>query len=137
MFKYLLFLLVSFSSYAQSYAEKDGDIDINDKNFPWKLVINKDKILGCIYENKFYSLGSILILESLPRKCQLATDRNGIWQQLSETELVLFKENIETQQKLERESTYIGSDPINKEEARLIRYLRRVKKNADAKASGQ
>jgi hypothetical protein len=130
-FIYLFLFIVSFSSISQSYTEEKDGIHINDKSFPWELVIDRGKILGCVYDNRFYSLGAILILESLPRKCILATDRNGIWEQLPESELVLFKENIATQQKLERESTYIGSKPINIEEARLIRYLRRVKEFAD------
>ena len=128
---YLLLLLISFGSISVPFAEKADGIDVNDKSFPWELVIDRGKILGCVYENRFYSLGSILILESLPRKCGLATDRNGIWEQLSETELLLFKESIETQQVLERESTYIGGAPLNRAEARLIRYLRSVKKMAD------
>jgi len=128
---FLLLLLTNFNLYAQSFVDKEDGIDVNDQTFPWELVIDRGKILGCVYENRYYSLGSILILESLPRKYGLATDRNGVWEQLSESELVLFKENIETQQALERESTYIGSEPINKEEARLIRYLRRTKEFAD------
>jgi hypothetical protein len=127
----LSLFLFSFNLYSQSFVDKDDGISINDKNFPWELVIDRGKILGCVYDNRFYSLGSILILESLPRKCGLATDRNGIWEQLSETELVLFKESIQAQQALERESTYIGGKPINKEEARLIKYLRRVKHLAE------
>ena len=93
--------------------------------------MDKGKVLGCVYESRFYSLGSILILESLPRKCELASDRNGFWEQLSEAEMALYKENIKTQQKLERESTFIGNKPINPSEARLIRYLRSTKKMAD------
>jgi hypothetical protein len=127
----LFLFLISFTLYSQSFVEKGDGIHVNDQNFPWELVIDRGKILGCVYDNRFYSLGSILILESLPRKCGLATDRNGVWEQLSETALTLFKEGIETQQALERESTYIGSDPINKEEARLIRYLRRTKTMAE------
>ena len=127
----LLFFVVSVNLYSQSFVEKKDGININDKSFPWELVIDRGKILGCVYDNRFYSLGSLLILESLPRKCGLATDRNGIWEQLSETELALFKESIEIQQTLERESTHIGGAPINREEARLIRYLRNVKKLSD------
>jgi len=127
----IFLFLISFNLYSQSTVNKEDGIHVNDQTFPWELVIDRGKILGCVYENRFYSLGSILILESLPRKCGLATDRNGVWEQLSETELALYKENIEIQQELERASTYIGSDPINREEARLIRYLRRTKELAD------
>jgi hypothetical protein len=123
------------SSNSTSFVEKEDGVHLNDKSFPWELVIDRGKILGCIYENQFYSLGSILILESLPRKCGLATDRNGVWEQLSESELLLFKETIETEQELERDSTYIAGKPINKAEARLIRYLRSVKKVADKESN--
>ncbi|WP_181901721.1 DUF1496 domain-containing protein [Thalassotalea euphylliae] len=116
---------------ATEFVEAKDGVNLSDNNFPWHLVMDRGKILGCIYDNKYYSLGSILVLESLPRKCGQASDRNGIWQQLSESELALFKQNIETQQQLERESTYIGAEPINREEARLIRYLRRVKEFAE------
>ena len=130
-FKLFSLFLVGFNLSAQSFSEKEDGIFVNDKSFPWETVINKGKILGCVYESRFYSLGSILILESLPRKCELASDRNGFWEQLSEAEMALFKENIEAQQKLERESTFIGSEPINPSEARLIRYLRSTKRFAD------
>lgn len=122
---------MSFALNSAPFVEQEDGINLNDTSFPWQLVIDRGKILGCIYQNQFYSIGSILILESLPRMCGLATDRNGIWQQLSESELLLFKENIETQQQLERESTYFGGAPINKAEASLLRYLRSVKEIAD------
>lgn len=112
---------------AEEIPDPRKNVDIHDNNFPWELVLDRGKILGCIYDNKFYTLGSILILEYLPRKCEQASDRNGVWMQLSEDEMNLFKENIEKQRKLERESTYIGSQPITADEARIIRYLRRVK----------
>lgn len=131
--KHKLFALALLSGNlsAQSFSEQEDGIFVNDKSFPWETVINKGKILGCVYQSRFYSLGSILILESLPRKCELAADRNGYWEQLSEAEMSLFKKNLEAQQALERESTYIGNEPINPSEARLIRYLRNTKKFAD------
>lgn len=109
----------------------DGGISVSDKNFPWQLVVDRGKILGCVYDNKFYSLGAILILESLPRKCELASDRNGLWEPLSEAELLFLQESIAKQQSSQQEATYIGNDPINDEEARLIRYLRNAKKRAE------
>ena len=45
--------------------------------------------------------------------------------------MALFKQNVEAQQTLERESTFIGKEAINPSEARLIRYLRSTKKFAD------
>ena len=131
---FVVFISGACSAFANQFVEAKDGVDLNDDSFPWQLVLDRGKILGCIYNNRFYSLGSILVLESLPRKCGQASDRNGIWQQLSETELALFKQNIEIQQQLERESTYIGTEPINREEARLIRYLRRVKEFADKQA---
>jgi hypothetical protein len=128
-FSIILIFLVSLSAYSQSFVEKKDGVHVDDNSFPWELVIDRGKILGCIYDNRFYSLGSILILESLPRKCGLAADRNGIWEAMSGSELSLFKDNMKIQQEIERESTYIGNAPINQEEARLIRYLRQVKRN--------
>lgn len=116
---------------AEEFPDPRKSVDIHDNSFPWDLVLDRGKILGCIYDNKFYTLGSILILEYLPRKCEQASDRNGIWMQLSEEEMNLFKENIEKQRKLEQESTYIGSQPITPDEARIIRYLRRVKEKSN------
>lgn len=129
--KYLLLLCVSCSVLSQKFVDKDDGAAIGNGGIPWELFVDRGKLLGCIYDSRFYSLGSILVLESLPRKCELASDRTGMWSQLSEAELLLFKENIETQQKLERESTYIGKEPINEEEARVIRYLRRAKDFAE------
>lgn len=128
---YFCLFLTSVNLSAQSFSEKEDGIFINDKSFPWETVINKGKILGCVYESRFYSLGSILILESLPRKCELASDRNGYWEQLSEVEMELFTKNIEAQRTLEREATFIGNEPLNVNEARLIRYLRSTKSIAD------
>lgn len=122
-------LLLPASALAES--EQTQGTSVNDKAFPWQLVVDRGKILGCVYDNKFYSLGAILILESLPRKCELGSDRNGLWEQLSETEMQLFTESMQKQQALERESTYIGSDPVNLDEARVIRYLRGAKQKAD------
>jgi len=129
--KFLIPLLfTSFTVFASdsNFSEKKDGVNLSDSSFPWELFLDRGKILGCIYDNRFYSLGSILVLESLPRKCGLGPDRNGVWDILSEAELVLFKENIEIQQQLERESTYIGKEPISRQEARVIRYLRGVKK---------
>ena len=127
-----LFLAVTAGTYAEESAGlTDGGISVSDKNFPWQLVVDRGKILGCVYDNKFYSLGAILILESLPRKCELASDRNGMWEQLTEAELLLWQESIEEQQATKPEATYIGNDPINDEEARLIRYLRSARKRAE------
>jgi hypothetical protein len=129
--RYLFIALVSSNAFSQAFVEKEEGAAIGNGGIPWELFVDRGKLLGCIYDSRFYSLGSILVLESLPRKCELASDRTGMWAQLSEAEMLLFKENIETQQKHERESTYIGKDPINEEEARVIKYLRRAKAFAD------
>lgn len=135
--KYLILsLLIAFNitlsaqANANSLVTEDG-IALHDSSFPWQLVIDRGKILGCIYDNKFFSLGAILVLESLPRRCELASDRNGRWELLPETELLAWQENVRQQQAMQREATYIGKDPINEEEARLIRYVRRVKEQAE------
>lgn len=127
----LAFLLASFSLFSQEIVDQSDGIHVNDTTFPWELVIDRGKILGCVYDNKFYSVGSILILESLPRKCGLDSDRSGLWQQLSETELALYKESLEAQQQLEREAINIGNKPLTPTEARVIRYLRNTKKRIE------
>jgi len=128
-FTYLFLFLFIFSSNSTSFTEKEDGVGLSDKSFPWELVIDRGKILGCVYENRFYSLGSILILESLPRKCGLATDRNGVWEQLPEPELLLFKESVATEQELAE----IGDTPISNSEAMLIKYLRSVKEHREKK----
>ncbi|NVK26204.1 MAG: hypothetical protein HWE10_14845 [Gammaproteobacteria bacterium] len=107
-----------------------------DKNFPWELVIEQGKIRGCFYEEHFYSLGSILILESLPRKCELTIDKIGNWAQLSESELLLYKENIKAQKEAEQESesSVSGSVRLTKDERMLLNHIRTlVKKSARSK----
>lgn len=135
---FLISILVSFSLFAQDVTEKDG-IDLSSSEFPWQLVIDRGKIVGCIYDNKYYSLGSILIEESLPRKCTLNSAREGVWSELSGSELSAFEESLneearreEEKEKRIAESTYIGSKPITREEAFIIRMIRRqVNDNAN------
>lgn len=127
----ILLALTSYSVLSQNLVDDNNGIHVNDTTFPWELVIDRGKILGCVYDNKFYSVGSILILESLPRKCELDSDRSGLWQHLSESELALYKESLEAQQQLEREATFIGSKAITPIEARVIRYLRGTKSLID------
>lgn len=134
-FRLLPLLLLSCCAQSQAFVDKEDGAAIGNGGIPWELFVDRGKLLGCIYDSRFYSLGSILVLEALPRKCELASDRTGMWSQLSEAEMLLFKENIETQQKLERESTYIGTEPINADEARVIKYLRRAKAFADKQKS--
>lgn len=139
--KYLMILGLLFLSVVASAQQQNKNlngIDLNDKSFPWELVIDRGRILGCIYDNTFYSLGSILVLDSLPRKCAQASDRQGIWQLLEEAEMVLYKENIEMQHKLEearlkmeKEAVFVGEEPISPLEVRVIRYLRGMKEISD------
>lgn len=130
-FIFLIGILFNFSSFAQDVTEKDG-IELSGSEFPWKLLIDKGKIVGCIYDSKYYSLGSILIEESLPRKCLLNSAREGTWSELSGSELAAFEESLdeEARREAEREkrigeSTYIGGKPITSEEAFIIRMIRR------------
>jgi hypothetical protein len=59
--------------------------------FPWELLVDRGKINGCIYENAFYSVGSILIEDSLPRKCHIDSSRDGFWAELDERDLEIFE----------------------------------------------
>ena len=123
----LLIITCCHIANAENVSTKEG-VKLSDTSFPWELVIYQGKIQGCIYANKFYSLGSILIEETLPRKCELNSTREGYWSELTEAELELFTHSIEQQNKLERESTSVGGKAINPHEARVIRYMRMAKK---------
>ena len=65
---FVVFISGAYSAFANQFVEPQDGVDLNDASFPWQLVLDRGKILGCIYNNRFYSLGSILVLESLPRK---------------------------------------------------------------------
>lgn len=145
-FTFLIFILLTLNTtaFAQKVTEKDG-IALSNKEFPWELVIDRGKIVGCIYDNKYYSLGSILIEENLPRKCQLNSAREGVWAELSGSELADFHEQEKKKQELEiektkllNESNLVGGKPLTTEEAFLIRYLRKmIKKNAESEGKAQ
>jgi len=124
----LILLAMPCWALADSVVSKNDGIELEDDGFPWGLVVDRGKILGCVYDSRFYSLGSILILESLPRKCEQASDRNGVWQILSEQEMADFKRSIEEQDQAQREVTFVGGKPLTDEEIRLIRFLRHNKK---------
>lgn len=126
-------LFSQISVFANSVVDEKDGIRLGDDDFPWQLVVDRGKILGCVYDSKFYSLGSVLILESLPRKCEQASDRNGIWQILSEQEMQDFKRSMEEQKETETQQTIVRGQPITDEEARLIMYLRHSKKMAARK----
>ena len=119
------------------FENQSNGVSIGDHTFPWELVLDRGKILGCVYDNNFFSLGSILILESLPRKCELASDRNGQWQPLTDAELVVFKDNQAAikEAKEQTESQNISSDSLTVEEKGLIRYLRIMKVRQNNKRS--
>jgi hypothetical protein len=134
-FTLLTSFFLCFTAFAQNGNEDKG-IDVSGVEFPWELVIDRGKIIGCIYDNKYYSLGSILIEESVPRKCSLNSAREGFWSELSGSELAEFEEALEedTRREKEREerianSTYIGSKPITQEEAYIIRMIRNQVQN--------
>lgn len=139
--RFLLFysvVLFSLSLSAENATTKDGT-EISDTKFPWELVIDRGKILGCIYDNKYYSIGSILIEETLPRKCKLNSAREGIWSELSDSELLAYNDSkneherlIAEKEKRISESSFIGSKPISREEAFIIRYIRKhIDKNSN------
>jgi len=138
----LLFFLVCFIASLNTLAQekiKGESVSLSGLNFPWELVLDRGKIVGCIYDNKYYSLGSILIEESLPRMCSLNSARDGIWSELSGAELAAFEESLNEEARREEErekrignSTYIGSKPITREEAFIIRMIRRqIKENTN------
>ena len=124
MLRYLVVLIALSSSINSVFADSKKE---KDESFPWELVIDRGKINGCIYENKYYSNGSIVVKETLPRKCRIDPNRDGYWAQLDENELELYEASVRAQMKLEEEALTVGGDPLNKYEAAIVRYMRRSK----------
>ncbi len=123
----IIALLFLFS--ATAYAEdKDGsEKRFNGTEFPWELVIDRGKINGCIYDNKFYSNGSIIVKETLPRKCRIDPNRDGYWAQLEKDELELYEDSVRAQMKLDSEALTVGKEPLNRYEAAIVRYMRKAR----------
>lgn len=120
-----LLFLVSGSVYAET---KDGnERNLDGKEFPWELVIDRGKINGCIYDNKFYSNGSIIVKETLPRKCRIDPNRDGYWAQLEKDELELYEDSVRAQMKLDSEALTVGKEPLNKYTAAIVRYMRKAR----------
>jgi hypothetical protein len=117
----IIFLVISGSSFAEKEEVSKAKAEI--KSFPWELVIDRGKVNGCIYDNKFYSNGSILIEETLPRKCKIDPNLDGYWAELDERELQLFEESIRAQQELDAESIGIGK--LSKYETAIVRIMRK------------
>lgn len=117
----IIFLVISGSSFAEKEEVSKAKAEI--KSFPWELVIDRGKVNGCLYDNKFYSNGSILIEETLPRKCKIDANRDGYWAELDERELQLFEESIRAQQELDAESIGIGK--LSKYETAIVRIMRK------------
>jgi hypothetical protein len=113
--------VISGSSFAEKEEVSKAKAEI--KSFPWELVIDRGKVNGCIYDNKFYSNGSILIEETLPRKCKIDPNLDGYWAELDERELQLFEESIRAQQELDAESIGIGK--LSKYETAIVRIMRK------------
>lgn len=97
-------------------------------NFPIELFLDRGRLLGCIFDSKFFSLGSILIEESLPRKCELGPARTGVWQELTDIEMALYLEQLEKQQATEgddnNETLLVADKPLTETEIRLVRLFR-------------
>lgn len=110
---------------ADNQSAQLSDKKARDANFPWERVIDRGKINGCIYNNKFYSNGAVLIEDTLSRKCRIDPNRDGYWAELNERELQLFEASVKAQQKLEATSLNIGDVPINKYEAAMVRLMRK------------
>jgi hypothetical protein len=117
----IIFLVISGSSFAEKEEVSKAKAEI--KSFPWELVIDRGKVNGCLYDNKFYSNGSILIEETLPRKCKIDPNLDGYWAELDERELQLFEESIRAQQELDAESIGIGK--LSKYETAIVRIMRK------------
>jgi len=138
VFVFFVSFFFSLSLFAQDNTKGKG-VDLSGLDFPWELVLDRGKIVGCIYDNKYYSLGSILIEESLPRSCTLNSAREGVWSELSGAELAAFEKSLDEEARREKEreqrignSTYIGNKPITREEAFIIRMIRRqIKENSN------
>ena len=137
VFVFFVSFFFSLSLFSQDNTKSKG-VDLSGLDFPWELVLDRGKIVGCIYDNKYYSLGSILIEESLPRSCTLNSAREGVWSELSGSELAAFEKSLDEEARREKEreqrignSTYIGNKPITREEAFIIRMIRRqIKENS-------
>ena len=121
----IIYLLLITGAYAKEINSEDDDkgIEINGE-FPWELIIDRGKIYGCIYDNKFYSEGSIHVEETLARKCKIGPNRDGFWAELDERELELYIESVKAQRKLENESVSLRGKPITNFEATLINAIR-------------
>ncbi len=123
----IIALLFLFSSSVYAEAKDEKDDGLNQKEFPWELVIDRGKINGCIYDNKFYSNGSIIVKETLPRKCRIDPNRDGYWAQLEKDELELYEDSVRAQMKLDSEALTVGKEPLNKYEAAIVRYMRKAR----------
>ena len=122
MLRYSVFILAALNSVGFAFADSKKE---KDQGFPWELVIDRGKINGCIYDNKYYSNGSIIVKETLPRKCKIDPNRDGYWAELDENELELYEESVRAQMKLEEEALTVGGEPLNRYEAAIVRYMRR------------
>ncbi len=125
---FFVLLAVSICSAHAGNGNGDGDgdeVDMKKGDFPWELVIVNKRINGCIYQNTFYSQGSILIEETLPRKCKIDPNRDGYWSELGNRELELYESSVRAQQQLESESMSIRGKSLTKFEIAVIRGMRR------------
>ncbi|MVF14949.1 hypothetical protein FT643_22705 [Ketobacter sp. MCCC 1A13808] len=122
MLRYFIVIAVTNLAFDLAVAEQNNE---KDTGFPWELVIDRGKINGCIYNNRYYSNGSIVVKETLPRKCKIDSNRDGYWAQLEEDELKLYESSVRSQMKLEEEALTVGIEPLNKYEAAIVRFMRR------------
>jgi len=90
--------------------------------FPWELVIDRGKIYGCIYENLFFSPGSIHLEEGLPRKCRIDSNRDGYWADMDERELELYEMALAQ----DFETMKVGDTTLSREEIAVISYMRKI-----------
>lgn len=132
MKNFFLFLILLTSSYilAEEKAKDPLEQSITVA-IPWKLLVDRGKLIGCIYDNRFYSEGSILVEEGLPRKCKLDSSRDGFWEQLAESDLDIFETTQENLRELNKKQMLLHGKPLTELEVRLLSVIRRYIKLAE------
>lgn len=123
----LLLFVISVSTVLLAEEERVGTekgVNLNGKPFPWELIMDRGKINGCIYKNAYYSAGSVLIEETLPRKCKIDPNRDGYWAELDERELELFEASVKSKLAKDAELLKVGHEPLSDFEMRMVSMIR-------------
>ena len=91
---------ISAKNKDEKSVKKPQQVIVQD-NFPWNNFIANGKVSGCIYKNKFYSEGAILINGQVPRKCVVQANLDAAWSSLEYDELEMYKKYNEPPKKSE------------------------------------